>query len=39
MKARVALIGLLGILTFSTLSLTGCGSDEALWGALRFLQK
>jgi len=33
MKARVALIGLLGILTFSTLSLTGCGSDEALWGA------
>ncbi|WP_041219044.1 hypothetical protein [Dehalococcoides mccartyi] len=31
MKNKIVL-GLLGILTFFTLSLVGCDSDEALWG-------
>ncbi|KSV18108.1 hypothetical protein DA01_05565 [Dehalococcoides mccartyi] len=33
MKNRLALLGILSILTFSALSFTGCDSDEALWGA------
>ncbi|MEQ4488277.1 MAG: hypothetical protein AAC993_05555 [Dehalococcoides mccartyi] len=32
MKNRLALLGILSILTFSALSFTGCDSDEALWG-------
>ncbi|MDP4279141.1 MAG: hypothetical protein QQM50_01135 [Dehalococcoides mccartyi] len=33
MKNRLALLGILSILTFSALSFTGCDSGEALWGA------
>ncbi len=34
MKNRLALLGILSILTFSALSFTGCDSNEALWGAI-----